>query len=135
MNTLEGSSASASIIGPAVLAQLLAARRAVDMAVHDCRRDVRRADRHRARRCSIRTSRPAARRRGGTGRSMRVKNPYVLAFSAAVFLYVGVEAAIYVWMPTLLAGYRGRRHDAGGIRHLGLLSRCARRDVFSARGC
>lgn len=35
-------------------------------------------------------------------------NPYVLAFSGAVFLYVGVEAAIYVWMPTLLAGYRGR---------------------------
>jgi fucose permease len=31
----------------------------------------------------------------------------VLAFSAGVFLYVGVEAAIYVWMPTLLAGYRG----------------------------
>jgi fucose permease len=37
-----------------------------------------------------------------------VKNKYVLAFSAGVFLYVGVEAAIYVWMPTLLASYRGR---------------------------
>ncbi len=31
----------------------------------------------------------------------------MLAFSAGVFLYVGVEAAIYVWMPTLLAGYQG----------------------------
>jgi len=41
-----------------------------------------------------------------TGRAMR--NPYVLAFSAGAFLYVGVEAAIYVWMPTLLAGYTGR---------------------------
>jgi len=35
---------------------------------------------------------------GGTGRAMR--SPYVLAFSAGAFLYVGVEAAIYVWMPT-----------------------------------
>jgi len=37
-----------------------------------------------------------------------VRNPYVLAFSVGLFLYVGVEAAIYVWMPTLLANYRGR---------------------------
>jgi fucose permease len=42
---------------------------------------------------------------GGTGRAMR--SPYVLAFSAGAFLYVGVEAAVYVWMPTLLAGYAG----------------------------
>jgi fucose permease len=37
-----------------------------------------------------------------------MKNRFVLAFSAGAFLYVGVEAAIYVWMPTLLAGYAGR---------------------------
>jgi fucose permease len=43
-----------------------------------------------------------------TGTMEAVKNKYVLAFSAGVFLYVGVEAAIYVWMPTLLASYRGR---------------------------
>jgi fucose permease len=36
-----------------------------------------------------------------------MRNPYVLGFSAAAFLYVGVEAAVYVWMPTLLAGYSG----------------------------
>jgi fucose permease len=41
----------------------------------------------------------------GSGRAIR--NPYVLGFSAAAFLYVGVEAAVYVWMPTLLAGYTG----------------------------
>jgi fucose permease len=41
----------------------------------------------------------------GTGRAM--KSPYVLAFSTGAFLYVGVEAAVYVWMPTLLAGYTG----------------------------
>jgi fucose permease len=38
----------------------------------------------------------------GTGHAMR--SPYVLAFSAGAFLYVGVEAAVYVWMPTLLTG-------------------------------
>jgi DHA1 family quinolone resistance protein-like MFS transporter len=31
----------------------------------------------------------------------------VLAFSAGAFLYVGVEAAIYVWMPTWFQGYSG----------------------------
>jgi fucose permease len=41
----------------------------------------------------------------GTGRALR--NPYVLAFSAGAFLYVGVEAAIYVWMPTWFQGYSG----------------------------
>lgn len=34
-------------------------------------------------------------------------NPYALAFSLAIMLYVGVETAIYVWMPTLLADYNG----------------------------
>lgn len=38
-----------------------------------------------------------------------MKNPYALGFSAGVFLYVTVEAAIYVWMPTLLA----TRHVSG----------------------
>jgi fucose permease len=38
-----------------------------------------------------------------------VRNPYVLAFSVAAFLYVAVESAVYVWMPTLLAGYHGSR--------------------------
>jgi fucose permease len=41
----------------------------------------------------------------GTGRAL--KNPYVLTFSAGAFLYVGIEAAVYVWMPTLLAAYTG----------------------------
>jgi fucose permease len=36
-----------------------------------------------------------------------MKNPYAVGFSAAIFLYVAVESAIYVWMPTLLAGYHG----------------------------
>ncbi len=36
-----------------------------------------------------------------------MKNPYALGFSVAIFLYVAVESAIYVWMPTLLTGYHG----------------------------
>ncbi len=35
-------------------------------------------------------------------------NPYALGFSLGAFAYVVVECAIYVWMPTLLAGYHGR---------------------------
>jgi fucose permease len=35
------------------------------------------------------------------------RNKFVLLFSLGLFLYVAVEVAIYVWMPTLLAGYEG----------------------------
>lgn len=35
------------------------------------------------------------------------KNPFVLMFSLGAFLYVAVESAIYVWMPTLFDGYTG----------------------------
>tara|TARA_R110001583_G_scaffold179638_2_gene336506 strand:+ start:175 stop:1401 length:1227 start_codon:yes stop_codon:yes gene_type:complete len=36
-----------------------------------------------------------------------VKDRYALGFSLGAFLYVAVEAAIYVWMPTLIADYDG----------------------------
>ncbi|MDD3721766.1 MAG: MFS transporter [Lutibacter sp.] len=36
-----------------------------------------------------------------------IKDRYAFGFSMAAFLYVAVEAAIYVWMPTLIAGYDG----------------------------
>ena len=36
-----------------------------------------------------------------------MKNPYALGFSAGIFLYVAVESAVYVWMPTLLSSYHG----------------------------
>jgi fucose permease len=32
-----------------------------------------------------------------------MKSPYALGFSLGIFLYVAVECAVYVWMPTLLA--------------------------------
>jgi fucose permease len=38
---------------------------------------------------------------------LMMKSPYALGFSGLIFLYVAVEAAIYVWMPTLLSGYHG----------------------------
>jgi len=44
----------------------------------------------------------------GLGRTLRMlQNRYALAFSLGAFLYVAAEAAIYVWMPTLLQGYSG----------------------------
>ena len=36
-----------------------------------------------------------------------VSDPYALAFAMGAFLYVAVEAAVYVWGPTYLALYRG----------------------------
>ena len=64
-----------------------------------------------------------------------IRSPYVLAFSAAAFLYVAVEAAIYVWMPTLLTGYRGRATWLLLCTAYRFSSRCGPLDVFSARGC
>jgi len=41
-------------------------------------------------------------------RTLRMmKDPYALGFSLGAFLYVSVECAIYVWMPTLISGYDG----------------------------
>ncbi|MFC6441113.1 sugar MFS transporter [Bowmanella sp. JS7-9] len=37
-----------------------------------------------------------------------VNNPYALGFSMAIALYVAIEVAIFVWMPTLLADYVGQ---------------------------
>lgn len=37
-----------------------------------------------------------------------LKDPFARGFSLAAFLYVAVESAVYVWMPTLLQEYQGR---------------------------
>jgi fucose permease len=106
MNMLEGFFGIGAIVGPAVLARLLEAglpwtRLYLLAGVL----------------CAILTAvaslvqYPEAARStaasGVRGTVATVKNPYVIAFSTAAFLYVGVEAAVYVWMPTLLAGYSG----------------------------
>ena len=36
-----------------------------------------------------------------------MKDPLALGFSTLVALYVAVEVAIYVWMPTYLRDYHG----------------------------
>lgn len=42
------------------------------------------------------------------GRTMQMMgDPYALAFSSGIFLYVAVECAIYVWMPTLIKDQQG----------------------------
>jgi MFS transporter, FHS family, L-fucose permease len=42
------------------------------------------------------------------GRTLKMaKNPFALGFSLAAFFYVTIEAAIYVWMPTLFTSYDG----------------------------
>ncbi|WP_372775351.1 sugar MFS transporter [Mangrovibacterium sp.] len=41
------------------------------------------------------------------GAMLMLKDPYALGFSFGAFLYVAVECAIYVWMPTLIANYEG----------------------------
>jgi len=107
MNTVEGFFSVGSIVGPGVLAYLLtrgvswqwlyaiAGTMCVLLIV-----------------TALSVTYPASKSpvtpRPRNGTVDAVKSPYVLAFSVGVFLYVGVEAAIYVWMPTLLANYRGR---------------------------
>ena len=36
-----------------------------------------------------------------------LKEPYALGFSLAIACYVATEVALFVWLPTLLAGYQG----------------------------
>jgi len=44
----------------------------------------------------------------GIRRTLRmIRNSYALGFSVLVMLYVAVEVAVYVWMPTYLKEYRG----------------------------
>jgi fucose permease len=106
MNTVEGFFGVGAIIGPAILTRMLAAGMSWKWLYVVA-----------ATICVVlivlallvkypRTVRPA-RTDASTGTVRAMRNGYVLAFSAAAFLYVGVEAAIYVWMPTLMAGYTG----------------------------
>lgn len=107
MNTVEGFFGVGSIVGPAILAQLLAAgvswKWLYVIAGTMCVVLIVMA-------LSVRYPVTAAPAPGvaAAGTLDALKNQYVLGFSAGVFLYVGVEAAIYVWMPTLVAGYHGR---------------------------
>jgi fucose permease len=107
MNTVEGFFGIGSIVGPAVLSQLL--NRGVPwqwlyaIAGSMCVVLILTA-------LSVRyPTRLAAQTEQTDLKSVSavMKNRFVLLFSLGAFLYVAVEAAIYVWMPTLLAGYDG----------------------------
>lgn len=107
MNTVEGFFGVGAIIGPAVVAALLASGAswkwlyviAGGLAVLLI-----------ATASAVRYPKPAASRHNPADLKATLAmmgNPYALAFSLGTMLYVGVETAIYVWMPTLLADYRG----------------------------
>src|SRR4030095_9412954 len=107
MNTVEGFFGVGSIVGPAVLSQLL--NRGVPwqwlyaIAGSMCVLLILTA-------LSVRyPTRVSAHTEQTDLKSVSavMKNRFVLLFSLGAFLYVAVEAAIYVWMPTLLAGYSG----------------------------
>jgi len=107
MNTVEGFFGVGSIIGPAVLARLLATgaswKGLYILAGSICVVLVL---------IALRARYPMGAKAGHTSTDLRstmaaMKNRYALAFSLGAFLYVATEAAVYVWMPTLLTGYRG----------------------------
>jgi fucose permease len=106
MNAVEGFFAVGAIIGPAIVARLLAAGTSWKwlyvIAGTICVVLIVIASLVRYPRTTSSTE-PVDLKR--TLRMMM--NPYALAFSGAIFLYVAVESAVYVWMPTLLAGYHG----------------------------
>lgn len=106
MNTVEGFFGVGAIIGPAIVAWLLVSGAswkwlyviagALALALTATALFVRYPK-------TVRTEKPAGLRETAA----MMGNPYALAFSMGTMLYVGVETAIYVWMPTLLAGYDG----------------------------
>jgi fucose permease len=104
MNTVEGFFGVGSILGPAILARLLlrglswqwlyviAGTMCVLLIVTAA---------------SIRYPAEERKQAQRSNAGAAITNRYVLAFSLGAFLYVAVESAVYVWMPTLIAGYRG----------------------------
>ena len=104
MNTVEGFFGVGSILGPAILARLLlrglswqwlyviAGTMCVLLIVTAA---------------SIRYPAEERKQAQPSKAGAAITNRYVLAFSLGAFLYVAVESAVYVWMPTLIAGYRG----------------------------
>ena len=107
MNTVEGFFGVGSIIGPAILARLLATGASWKglylLAGTVCAVLILTA---------LRAQYPHTMQASQESMDLQhtvaaMKNRYALAFSFGAFLYVATEAAVYVWMPTLLAGYHG----------------------------
>ena len=116
MNAVEGFFGIGSIVGPAVVALLLAAglswKWLYVIAAGICIGLILLAARMRFPQVPA----PAAPAVGTpraveSGSTLRVlKDPYALGFAALIMLYVAVECAVYVWMPTYVHSYRGATH-------------------------
>jgi fucose permease len=107
MNTVEGFFAVGAIVGPAIVATLLAAglswKYLYVIAALIC--VVLLAAAAFARYPSTALAEQSGASLGETLRKMR--DAHALGFSALIMLYVAVEVAVYVWMPTYLQGYTG----------------------------
>lgn len=107
MNTVEGFFAVGAVIGPAIVTRLLASgfswKWLYIIAATICVLLIVTALQVRYPETTRQVDQPVDLKR--TMRMMR--SPYALGFSLAIFLYVAVECAIYVWMPTLIADYTG----------------------------
>jgi fucose permease len=108
MNTVEGFFAVGAIVGPAIVATLLAAglswKYLYVLAAIICVLLMITAAAARYPRTLSPAAAPAT-----FGRTLAMmRNAYALGFSSLIMLYVAVEVAIYVWMPTYLGGYTGR---------------------------
>jgi fucose permease len=106
MNTVEGFFAVGAIAGPAIVATLIAAGMSWKwlyvIAAAICVALVAIAGRVR-----YPQARKSAERANLRQMVAVLRDPLALGVSALVVLYVAVEVAIYVWMPTFLLGYTG----------------------------
>jgi fucose permease len=106
MNTVEGFFAIGAIVGPAIVATLIAAGMSWKwlylVAALICVVLVAIASR-------VRYPETTGTAEHASLREMVhvMRDPFALGFSALIMLYVAVEVAIYVWMPTYLQKYRG----------------------------
>jgi MFS transporter, DHA1 family, quinolone resistance protein len=107
MNTVEGFFAVGAIAGPAIVATLLAAgiswKYLYVLAAVICGVLIVLAAAVRYPQTETPSPTPASFAHTLT----MLRNPYALGFSALIMLYVAVEVAIYVWMPTYLASDSG----------------------------
>ena len=106
MNTVEGFFATGAIVGPAIVATLIAAGMSWKwlyvIAAMICIVLIAIASRVHYPQTKSTTE------RAGLRQMFKVmRDPFALGFSSLVMLYVAVEVAIYVWMPTYLQGYEG----------------------------
>jgi MFS transporter, DHA1 family, quinolone resistance protein len=107
MNTVEGFFAVGAIVGPAIVTTLIAQglswKYLYVLAATICALLVVAA-------ALVRyppMQAPAAEAADFARTARMMRDPYALGFSVLVMLYVAVEVAIYVWMPTYLGSYAG----------------------------